>query len=56
MGSAVDVAAAVGLAVPARQSRCRRGWRRASFDLVGFSLVAAVSPQVPPLVNMRSMQ
>lgn len=36
------VAAAVGHAV--------------SFDLVGFYLVAAVSPQVLPLPNMRSMQ
>jgi hypothetical protein len=29
---------------------------RHRFDLVGFSLGAAVSPQVLPLPNMRSMQ
>jgi hypothetical protein len=29
---------------------------RHRFDLVGFSLLAAVSPQVLPLPNMRSLQ
>jgi hypothetical protein len=29
---------------------------RHRFDLVGFSLAAAVRPQVLPLPNMRSMQ
>jgi uncharacterized membrane protein len=76
MGSAAfDVAAAVGLAVPARQARWRwtARWNLVSacavrvvaaaeaggghlFDPVGFSLGAAVSPQVLPLPNMRSMQ
>jgi uncharacterized membrane protein len=76
MGSAAfDVAAAVGLAVPARQARWRwtARWKLVSdcavrvvaaaeaggghlFDLVGFSLGAAVSPHVLPLPNMRSMQ
>jgi NAD(P)-dependent dehydrogenase (short-subunit alcohol dehydrogenase family) len=44
-----------GQPIGQRLAAARAGGRH-RFDLVGFSLGAAVSPQVLPLPNMRSMQ